>query len=328
MSWIKSFQMVLFALLIVAERCTNACAQGKLPELIREPIKNDDQPLLEQRMITFLDMLNRFPKKYCVKSTYSRLAVFDEDSSRSLFPKQVSGVHVVVVDELRKQWRAIQLYEEDGRVDNYEAYYDGSVIFERPGGQNYWAPCQPYGGIVRTVGYVNPKNFYELRVNTIHETVLPPRFFTVDLDCFASKSSREIASGLFASKNGKGSNLNLEVTFDSRALPRKICFNPAVIGDFSIEKLRKKFQEFPEHLIYPFVTELEWEKVKSAEVDSDIYAIHKCRSEGKFGAFQEFKAENLWLFSPDVVDKFLIDPRKENNAPSLKEIRFVENGGK
>jgi hypothetical protein len=62
MSWIKSFQMVLFALLIVAERCTNACAQGKLPELIREPIKNDDQPLLEQRMITFLDMLNRFPK--------------------------------------------------------------------------------------------------------------------------------------------------------------------------------------------------------------------------------------------------------------------------
>ena len=84
MSWIKSFQVVLFALLIVAERCTNACAQGKLPELIREPIKNDDQPLLEQRMITFLDMLNRFPKKYCVKSTYSRLAVFDEDSKRAL----------------------------------------------------------------------------------------------------------------------------------------------------------------------------------------------------------------------------------------------------
>ena len=328
MSFIKTVRNVVFALSFVVELCANACAQGKLPELIREPIKNDDQPLLEQHMITFLDMLNRFPKKYCVKSTYSQLAVFDENSSRSLFPKQVSGVHVVVVDELRKQWRAIQLYEEDGRVDNYEAYYDGSVIFERPGGQNYWARCQPYGGIVRTVGYVNPKNFHELRINTIHETVLPPKFFTVDLDCFASKSSREISRGLFASKNGKGPNLNFEVTFDARALPLKICFNPAVIGDFSIEKLCKKFQEFPEHLIYPFVTELEWEKVKSAEVDSDIYAIHNCRSEGKFGAFQEFKAENLWLFSPDVVDKYLIDPRKENNAPSLKEIRFVENVGK
>ena len=72
MSWIKSFRMVLFALLVLVELCTNACAQGKLPELIREPIKNDDQPLLEQRMITFLDMLNRFPKKYCAAQIKDR----------------------------------------------------------------------------------------------------------------------------------------------------------------------------------------------------------------------------------------------------------------